>query len=78
VALRDDTGKELATAPLDGTPRQSNIGCDWTVTFHHVPGRKTYGIELRADTVPPRVHDYTFSRADLSDRDWHVRIGVIR
>ena len=53
-------------------------GCDWSVTFKHVPGVADYGIELRSDGVPPRVHDYTFTRKELSDHDWRVRIGVIR
>ena len=78
VQLRDEKGKVLATAPLEGKPRPSNLGCDWSVTFEHVPGAADYGIELRSDTVPPRVHDYTFTRNELSDHDWRVRIGVIR
>ncbi|MPV87712.1 hypothetical protein GB882_03470 [Georgenia ruanii] len=78
VQLRDEDGKVLATAPLRGAPRPSNLGCDWSVTFADVPGASSYGIELRGDTVPPRVHDYTVSRQELSDHDWRVRIGVIR
>lgn len=77
VTVTDETDAEIASGEVDGAGEPGQRGCTWTVRFEDVPRAESYTVTVDSGGGRVREHEYTYTAAELADRDGDLWIGVI-